>query len=158
MTRELCEESYTIVSHFPISLTMTVGVMHVTVYTSVHKLQSVTLEVTCLPLRDTEVARRLFVTEDKKLPQIAVLPFGREEDIFSLEAESTDLSRETDNLLGILESFAKDTPRTGDPEDSHSPPLVTVMDTVFFYGIVKEKKTDDVLASFCLKGIHICYN
>ena len=95
--------------------------------------------------------------EDKKNPQIVILPFGKEEDLFAVEAESADVNTETDNLRGILESFAHDTPRTGDPEDSHAPPLVTVLDTVFLYGIIKEKRTDDVLVSFCTKGMYICF-
>ena len=40
-----------------------------TTYTVLHIRQSIS------PLRDMDIARRLFVVEDKKNPQIVILPF-----------------------------------------------------------------------------------
>ncbi len=111
------------------------------------------LIVLLLLSRKTEIADRLAV--DRKKPQVVVMPFAREEEMFAVEMDSSDIFKETDHFRGILESFAHDNPRgEGGVLDETGPPLLSILDTMILTSIIEENQSH-VLVAFCEKGVLI---
>ncbi len=103
--------------------------------------------------RNTEIARKLFVTADQKKPQVVFLPRAQQDGMFSVDVENSDMTREINRLKGILENSALENPRTeGGVMEEEGPPLISVLDPLLLEGIVADKQSN-IIVAFCKKGV-----
>lgn len=108
--------------------------------------------------RDTDIARRLYVTDDLPEPQIVVVPFGKEDEgLTSVPIQTADLGIEVDGLNSVLNSFRNENQKTDDGEII--PQMVSLLDPLFLPDMVKNGHLDSLMA-FCEKGTfqtsHVC--
>ena len=111
----------------------------------------VCLIMICSPIdyRDTTIANRLFVTADTPEPQVVILPFGIEEEMLNIPVQTNDVSKETDEVIDILNTFRIDNQRTADGQIA--PPMVSLLDPMFLTEIINDNEFD-VLVAFCELG------
>jgi hypothetical protein len=93
----------------------------------------------------------LFITDSKPLPQILLLPYGQEDNFIGIDIDGQDLARETERVMGILDLFASDNPRSHGDHFTYSELGPSITEVTVLKAIVAEKKYH-VLAYFCATG------
>ena len=89
------------------------------------------------------------MTSETPEPQVVILPFGIEEEMFNLPVQTNNVAKETDDIIDILNSVRIDHQRSAD--GNIVPPMVSLLDPMFLTEIVNDNEFD-VLAAFCQVG------
>ena len=99
----------------------------------------------------SDYGRRLFVTDNKPLPHVVLLPYGREENYIGIDLDGQDVSVEAQRVVGVMDSFLNDYPKTSDGFEDYSElgPSMTVVSVLT--AMANEKKYH-ILGYFCLAG------
>ena len=108
------------------------------------------------------MARRVFVTTKKPLPQAVILPNGLETGLTSLDIQSDDINLEAYYVAEVLRTAIegrdeKERPDDGGDEEGGDGggvgehPNFSVIDLAGLKGYIKNGKFD-IVASFCKKG------
>ena len=100
---------------------------------------------------DSEYCTRLYITDNKPLPQIVLLPYGQEDNFIGVDIDGQDLAREIERTTGILDLFASDNPRSHGDHMTYSELGPSITEATILKAIVAEKK-HHVLAYFCATG------
>lgn len=110
---------------------------------------------------DSEYCTRLYITDNKPLPQIVLLPYGHEDNFIGVDIDGQDLAREIERVTGVLDLFASDNPRSHGDHMTYSELGPSITEATILKAIVAEKK-HHVLAYFCATGekekLKILYN
>ena len=94
---------------------------------------------------------RLYITDSKPLPQILLLPYGKENNFVGIDVDGQDLARETERVIGILDSFARDNPRSHDDHEAYAELGPSITEVTVLKALLAEKK-HHILAYFCAAG------
>lgn len=100
---------------------------------------------------DSNICRRLHVTDRKPLPQIIILPYGRESNFIGLSIDGDDVAMETEHIVSVFDSFSNDHPRSGDGSQDYSL-LGPSMTDVHALKTMTDQNSYHVLGYFCLRG------
>ena len=100
---------------------------------------------------DSEYCTRLYITDNKPLPQIVLLPYGQEDNFIGVDIDGQDLAREIEKTTGILDLFASDNPRSHGDHMTYSELGPSLTEATILKAMVAEKK-HHILAYFCATG------
>lgn len=120
-------------------------------FNNLHAIPSQTAVSHCYRSIDSEYCTRLYITDNKPLPQILLLPYGQENNFIGVDVDGQDLARETERVTGILDSFASDNPRSHGDHLAYSELGPSITDVTLLKALIAEKK-HHILAYFCARG------
>ena len=100
---------------------------------------------------DSDYCTRLYITDSKPLPQILLLPYGQENNFIGIDIDGQDLAHETERVMGILDSFAIDNPRSHGDHTTYSELGPSITEVTILKAIIAEKN-HHTLAYFCARG------
>ena len=93
----------------------------------------------------------MYITDNKPLPQILLLPYGQENNFIGVDIDGQDLAREIERVTGIVNVFASDNPRSHGDHTTYSELGPSITEVTILKAIIAEKK-HHVLAYFCATG------
>ena len=100
---------------------------------------------------NSDYGRRLFVTDNKPLPHITLLPYGQETNYIGVDLDGPDVASEIQRVVGVMDSFLNDHPKSsnGFADYSELGPSMTVVPVLT---AMADDRKYHILAYFCPRG------